>query len=309
MSAPAIERAARTLTGWEILRPDPPLGFVHAMVREAVYHDLSPLERESRHALAARLLLDAGRPAEEVAAHALVLPPAGQDWVVRALAESARVAMRRGAPDIAVAHLRRAVVEPPPADQALRLVGDLGLAESLANQPQAAAPNLAAAYRAASDPPTRAHLAEVLARMLIFTTPPQDAVDVARGAGADLPSGMQDERDALTAIDLYAVSFGAVDDGVALEAAYGPSATAGRPAGPGGRMLAAVRAWDAALTGGSAASSVAEAHTALGGGALVRDDPSFMVNIAAGVLVLADATRRSGSGTPRWRRGIPTGRC
>lgn len=162
------------------------------------------------------------------------------------------------------------------------------MAESLANQPQAAAPNLAAAYRAASDPPTRAHLAEVLARMLIFTNPPQDAVDVARGAGADLPSGMQDERDALTAIDLYAVSFGAVDDGVALEAAYGPSATAGRPAGPGGRMLAAVRAWDAALTGGSAASSVTEAHTALGGGALVRDDPSFMVNIAAGVLVLAD---------------------
>lgn len=113
-------------------------------------------------------------------------------------------------------------------------------------------------------------------------------MDVARGAGADLPSGMQDERDALTAIDLYAVSFGAVDDGVALEAAYGPSATAGRPAGPGGRMLVAVRAWDAAFTGGSAASSVAEAHTALGGGALVRDDASFMVNIAAGVLVLAD---------------------
>ena len=77
LPAAAIETAGRALIRAEILRPEPPLGFVHPLIRDAVYHELSSLEREARHAQAAQLLRAAGRPAESVAAHASVLPPSG----------------------------------------------------------------------------------------------------------------------------------------------------------------------------------------------------------------------------------------
>ena len=49
LSAVAIETAARALIRAEILRPEPPLGFVHPLIRDAVYQELSSLEREVRH--------------------------------------------------------------------------------------------------------------------------------------------------------------------------------------------------------------------------------------------------------------------
>jgi predicted ATPase len=58
----AVADASTALVRADILRPDPPLGFVHPLVRDAVYHDLAPAERELRHARAAELLRAAGAP-------------------------------------------------------------------------------------------------------------------------------------------------------------------------------------------------------------------------------------------------------
>ena len=59
------ERATAAATGEliraEILRPDPPLGFVHPLVRDAVYHEIPPAERELEHEAAATVLRDGGR--------------------------------------------------------------------------------------------------------------------------------------------------------------------------------------------------------------------------------------------------------
>ena len=89
------ERAAAAATGEliraEILRPDPPLGFVHPLVRDAVYRELPPPERELEHERAAQLLRDAGADDEHVAAQLLLAPRRGASWVVGAAA-----ARRRG---------------------------------------------------------------------------------------------------------------------------------------------------------------------------------------------------------------------
>ena len=280
LPAPVLERAARSLVQAQILRSRSPMGFVHPLLRDAVYRDLSPIELEARHAEAARLLHAAGRSPEVVAAHVLLLPPGARPWIVEVLSESAAVAMSRGAPDIAVSYLRRALAEPGvPAG----LVTRLGMAEALANDPRAAVVHLGAGYESATDPEARGRIAEVLARMLLFTRPPDEAVAVARRAREQLPPALTDQRDALLALELYAVAFGATDDDVVVAATPGT--------GLGARMLTAVRAWDRALTGGSAAECVEEARYALGDGVLVRHDPSFMTHVAAGVLALADDDR------------------
>ena len=82
----------------EILRPDPPLGFVHALVQAAVYHDLAPGERELYHERAAKLLAGLGAPKEQIAAHVLAMPARGQDWVVEVLRDAADAAFAKGRP-------------------------------------------------------------------------------------------------------------------------------------------------------------------------------------------------------------------
>ena len=121
----AVAAATRELVRAEILRPEPPLGFVHALVQAAVYHDLAPGERELFHERAATLLVRLGAPTEQVAAHLLVMPARGEDWVVDTLRAAAAAAVARGDPDAAVSLLRRALEEPPPPE--LRLEFLLGL--------------------------------------------------------------------------------------------------------------------------------------------------------------------------------------
>ena len=43
----------------------------------------------------------------------MLAPPRGDAWVVERLQEAARIAVERGAPDAALAHLERAQAEPP----------------------------------------------------------------------------------------------------------------------------------------------------------------------------------------------------
>ena len=127
--------ATRELVHAEILRPEPPLGFVHALVQAAVYHDLAPGERELYHERAAAVLIRVGAPQEQVAAHLLVKPARGQDWVVDLLRETASTALAKGDPDSAISSLRRALDEPPAPDVRLDVLLELGAAETMTSIP------------------------------------------------------------------------------------------------------------------------------------------------------------------------------
>ena len=238
-----MEQAARSLVHAQILRSQSPMGFVHPLLRDAVYQDLSPIELEARHAEAARLLHAAGRSAEEIAAHALLLPPGARPWIVDVLSESAAVAMSRGAPDIAVSYLRRALAEPARRTASRRSSPGWAWRRRSPTIRRRRSSTSAAGYESATDPEARGRIAEVLARMLLFTRPPDEAVAVARRAREQLPPALADQRDALLALELYAVAFGATDDGRGRRDPGDRTASAAR-------MLAAVRAWDRALTGG-----------------------------------------------------------
>jgi hypothetical protein len=61
LDAATTSEASTALARVDILRPQPPFGFVHPLIRAAVYEALTPVERDAGHAQAARLLGEPGR--------------------------------------------------------------------------------------------------------------------------------------------------------------------------------------------------------------------------------------------------------
>lgn len=278
-----VAEATASLARAEILRPEPPLGFVHPLVRDAVYHSLTSGERELQHVRATQLLMEAGASAEEVATQLLVCSGRGHEWVVDVLGRAAGSARRRGAADSAVAYLERALQEPPPPQRRPQVLLELGLAETLTTGP-AAADHLREAWEALDDAGERARVAATLARTLVFTTEAREAVAFARHAADETPSEFVDERQALRAIELMANSLGVADS----EAMARLREARTHGAGPGAKMLAAATAIGRTLTGSPADECVALANEAFADGVLVEADPGFLSTAAAQVLVMAD---------------------
>jgi DNA-binding CsgD family transcriptional regulator/tetratricopeptide (TPR) repeat protein len=188
----AASEAAGALARVDVLRPQPPLGFIHPVIRAAVYEALTPLERDIGHARAAGLLGEAGAEPERVAAHLLLIPPAADSQVVATLREAARRAASRGASESAVAYLRRALAEPPSAAERADLLLELGSAEALVSG-DAAVEHLREAHALIVDPVRRAETALLLGRelFLLLRNEESDAVltealDELAGADAEL---------------------------------------------------------------------------------------------------------------------------
>jgi DNA-binding CsgD family transcriptional regulator len=282
------ERAAAAATGEliraEILRPDPPLGFVHPLVRDAVYHEIPPAERELDHERAARVLRDAGSGMEHTAAQLLVAPRRGEPWVVELLERAGDAAVRKGAADSAVAYLRRALDEPPPPDRRTGVLLALGTAEALTSGPAAAA-HLQEAYETLEDPRARAELAGLLARALLFTGGASEAAGVAGRAAAALPPADGDLARGLEALALATYYFGGGAELLARMAGYRQAPAI---SGPGAKALAGVAAYDWANRGGTADECAALALAALEGGELLSTGNGLVVVITAVTLVLAD---------------------
>jgi DNA-binding CsgD family transcriptional regulator len=181
-SQDAVVEAARALTAAEILVGDSAtLRFVHAIVREAVYQDLSEHERGRWHARAARALAGEHAPLEEVAGQLLVSAPSGDSWVVSTLCDAAALASQRAAADVAVTYLRRALLEPPPADLRSEVLFQLGVAEIVDN-PTSASTHLGEAVELASDDQRRAHISLALGRATALCGRFSDAAAVLESA-------------------------------------------------------------------------------------------------------------------------------
>ena len=232
------EQAAAAATGElaraEILRPDPPLGFVHPLVRDAVYRETPA--RRARAAPRAR----GGAAARRGRAGPSRSPRscwrrrgAARPWVVDALEAAGATAMRRGAADSAVALLRRALEEPPAPERRAQVLLGLGTAEALTNGP-AAADHLREAYGLLDDPVERGRVADGLVRVLIFTDRAPEAAALAREARAALPPGEDALAETLDALEIatYYIGGGITVDGlvrVARARRPGAPAEAARP--------------------------------------------------------------------------------
>ena len=123
---PAVAgRCADALAGADVLESGSPARFMHPMIRNAVYGDLGPAEAAAAHDRAAVLLIEDGADPERVAVHLLRTDDGSDPEFAPILIEAARQAARRGAPDAAVAYLRRALrerMEPVLRPVALRML-------------------------------------------------------------------------------------------------------------------------------------------------------------------------------------------
>jgi DNA-binding CsgD family transcriptional regulator len=165
----AVPAVADELVRADVLAPAEHLGFVHPIVRAAIYEDLAPGEREQRHAAAADVLAAAQAPPERVAAHLLAARPAGDDRRVEILRAAADSAARRGAPEAAGVYLRRALEEPPAPVARGAILARLGGYELAAMRFSAADEHLRAAVATGRDAATRADAASMLARCAIVS--------------------------------------------------------------------------------------------------------------------------------------------
>jgi DNA-binding CsgD family transcriptional regulator len=280
-----VADATRALVRAEILRAEPPLGFVHPLVRDAIYHELSPVERELRHEQAAKVLTGLGAAPELVAAHLLAVPSRADPDVAAVLREAGRTAWRRGDAESAISYLRRALAEPAPDQQRPQLLFELGLAEAGVDAP-AAADHMREAYDDLAHPEHRGAAARVLARMLLFTATAQEGVAIAQRALADLPPEHADARGVMESFELYASAFGADVPGAAARLARLRTEPVG--SGIGAKSLGVVAAWDWARRGGSADECAGLALEALADGTLIAADPGFMPVVGSGLIGLAD---------------------
>jgi DNA-binding CsgD family transcriptional regulator len=295
-----VADATRALVRAEILRSEPPLGFVHQLVRDVVYLELSPAERELRHERAAEVLTGLGAAPELVAAHLLGVPSRADPKVAAALRAAGWTARLRGDSESAMSYLRRALAEPVPAEQRPQLLLELGLAEAGVDAPAAAA-HMSEAYDGLANPEQRAAAARVLARMLLFTGTAQEGVAVAQRVLADLPAE-HDGRRVMEAFELFASAFGADVPGAAARLASIRKRPVG--AGLGAKSLSVVAAWDWMRRGGSADECAALALEALADGTLIAADPGLMPVVAGGVLGLADRDEALGV----WEATMSSGR-
>jgi tetratricopeptide (TPR) repeat protein len=283
LDAPTASEAAAALARVDVLRSQQPFGFVHPLIHAAVYEELAPLERDAGHARAARLLADAGAEPERVAAHLLLVPPAGDSRVVGLLRDAARLAVSRGASESAADYLRRALAEPPAPAERAELLLELGSAEALVSS-DAAVEHLREAHALIDEPIRRGETAFLLGRLLGA----EEADAVFRGALQEL-AGADRELERL------------LEGGLIANALFVPSLhrgavvrlrrVRGQPGNstPGERMLLALLAFHDARAGRPAAVTVPLARRALAGGTLVTGEtPTATFVLPATVLAMAD---------------------
>jgi DNA-binding CsgD family transcriptional regulator len=153
----AARAAADALVRVEVLRAGDPLGFVHPLLRAAVYGGVPERLRGDTHRRAAQLLTVSGAADEQVCAHLLEASSAGDEDVVKRLRATARRALAQGAPASAAEYLRRALREPPPAEMRPAVLAELGQAEATAGRAEAIA-HLEAAIALVDRPEERAQL-------------------------------------------------------------------------------------------------------------------------------------------------------
>jgi DNA-binding SARP family transcriptional activator/DNA-binding CsgD family transcriptional regulator len=280
----AVAAAVAELARAEIVRTEPPLGFVHPLVHEAVYRELGAGERALAHGRAARLLADAGAADDTVAVHLRAVARRGDRWVAGTLVRAARLSRRRGAAETAVDLLRRALEEPPPADERPELLLELGRLEAAVDGP-ASAQHLEEALDGLGDPAAGAAATVGLAWACYFLGRPDEVMRLARTAR--FPPELGDLRQALRAIELLTALVFPADDAAADQAAAlrrDPPA----PDGPGALMLLASTAFVSAMTGAPSDECQRLARLALADGRLFEHDDGLMLVAATSVLVMAD---------------------
>lgn len=278
--------AADSLRAAEILRPEGRLGFVHPLVRGAVYEKIPAGARSRAHGRAAALLTSEGGSLEPVAAHLLATVPAGDPTVTRQLRDAARASLDDGAAGPAIAYLLRALAEPPPGEERTDVLELLLTAAVRGSDAAAVLPletELLEAFT--SDPRRLMRFGQELAMWLIGGGQLDRAAEILESAiGAAEQAG---DLGLAVALEAQLTSFTQLPPRQARERFR---RYAGRliEDSPEHRLSLALNAWWGSLLGDPASEVADLAERALAGGQIFAEQPDSPVPGQA-VLVLARA--------------------
>ena len=276
--------AIDALIGMGILAPGRPVRFAHPLVQQAIYDDLPPESRAAAHGLAAALLAGEGAAIEEVAAHLLLSAPMGRGDVVDRLRDAAGRSLARGAPQSAVAYLRRALAEGGTDVDRPALVRDLGRAEALAQDADAVR-HLEEALEFVETPLERARALYELSEVCLISGQwarrlelLRRALDALGGEDADFEARMET---ALTGSEFYDPAYvGGADARLPRLRALVDTAT------PGSRALALVLGAVGAFRGMARTEVLTFVERGLDGGSLLRDEGSESLALPQAVAAL-----------------------
>jgi len=272
--------------------------FLHPLVRNAIYADLSVGERSRAHARAAALLRERGASPERVGTQLLATETQGERATVEALLEAGNQALGSGAPRSAIAYLSRALQEPPPTDLRVEVLDPLLTAISRAADQAAFAAAEAEIFEEWSrDPSLRRRWGIQLTMMMAFTgrfeeagAMLQEAVEAAVSEG-DVESAyqLQAQLSTLAAIVPSIPEVALADHRSEIE-----------PDSPTGRLVAAMEA-RAAVAGGTASQTIDAAKRALGNEASIfAEEPELTAAVLAVMaLVATDEIESARSGVER----------
>jgi DNA-binding CsgD family transcriptional regulator len=272
------------LTDIEILAPTERLSFAQPAVAAEIERAQTPTARGASNLRAARLLADDGEPPERVADHLLMATRNGSASTVEALCAAAEVALGRGQPQAAVQYLRRALEEPPRGPHRAHVISELGRAEAIVAEPDAAI-----------------HLTDGLAKLVDRREDPRAALATVRTLFA-----LGRYAEALSPLERAVSVKGDIDPGTASSIAAAHTTARWLASLANGRSfkltppptsadtvadrdLFALHAIEAALRGKPAKQVCELAESALGGGQLLRDETSdgLMYYLAAAALAYA----------------------
>jgi DNA-binding CsgD family transcriptional regulator len=263
----AAAEVAEALASVEILLPGDVLGFVHPIVRTAVYQDVAAGPRSDAHRRAARLLAARGADLESVAAQIVAASPARDPWATARLGDAAAAALSRGAPEAAVTYLERALEESPSSDDRREILVGLGRAFAMLRDGRQSIRRLTEALELTTQTRRRAEIVHLLITMLGISRAAAHGVELLEREIAALPDGDRELGLRLES-DIDALSFFSL---TAKRAARGRRRRFDDPGDPGQVSSAGMVA---ALYEGPAASASELARRAYGGGRLLeRDGP------------------------------------
>ena len=180
-----IVGAVEALVAADVLADELPLTFAHPIVRRATYDGLSAARRAHLHERAAAVLERRAAGSDEIAGHLVAAPPRGDASVVEQLMAASEGALARGAPEAAVAYMRRALEEPPPGPLRARVLRLLGRAHAVV-EPGPGFATLREAFAASAEPAERAEIALEHARAVRVSADLEAAIPLLQRSIAEL---------------------------------------------------------------------------------------------------------------------------
>lgn len=268
-----------------IVRPGRLIEFVHPLVRAAVYAKTGDFIRAADHKRAARLLHEDGVPAGELAPHLLAAGPESDPWVVQTLRDAATGAMARGAPEVAVPCLHRALAEPPDAADRLPILVQLGRSLGMANRPDEAAEAWRSAYELAEKDVVRAEIALELGALMIHTGRGVETLAAYQLARAAIHDDDLEQSARLTAV--FATTLASIEAPADWIARLDNVIRRRQATTDIDRVIAASLAYGAAATGDRPAAEVAGLAEVAAAGPIPSGQGWHLANFAGAALTIS----------------------